>query len=162
MKKSYHLVLLMISGAWFLTSCATYHNLNSPVLTTPIRDATMSEVASVKISERRRTSEKLIVTMFDGEKIADYKVASGIYQVPPGIRRIKVEYSEISRGGSNRFAGGELEVDLRPGRRYIPNAKRTGDTVKIWFVDVMSREMASDFFFEDIYLVDRRDGTSPE
>lgn len=151
MKQLYCLVMLLIPGALFLTSCANHIYLDDPVLTSPLRDTSMSELVSVSIHDVRKRHIRLKITMFDEKKIKDYEIAQDIYQVPTGIRRVRIEYSR-NFGDSGRHAEVEHEVHLEPGRRYHPIAERIcGNKVKIWIADARTGERVSDIITEKTY-----------
>lgn len=147
MKKYCSLILLMIPSALVLISCNTTIELDDPVLAAPLQDTTMSEIASVKISERKfgRMEEELLITRLDGEKVKKHHVGQGIYRVSPGIRKVRLKYLVTSYGAGTRQAYGTLEVDFKPGRRYVPNSRREGDEVTLFMIDAITKEIVSDY-----------------
>ena len=147
----------MIPSAFLLISCNTTTDLNDPVLTAPIQDTTMSEVVSVKISERERgrMEAEILITKLDDETVTRYHVGKGIYRVSPGIRKVRLKYLITSYGAGTRQAYGTLEVDFKPGRRYVPNGKREGDEVTLFMIDAITKETVSDYVIAETNSIGR-------
>jgi len=107
-----------------LASCATnYPQLNSSILISPIRDASMSEIASITLSARRGLREEMRFLRLDGDPSKRFESNQGIFQVPPGSREIKIQYGAIEFGRLIRQAICTLEIDREPGKRYLPYAE---------------------------------------
>ena len=142
-------ILPLIAGALWLSSCASLPEFDRMILVDPLEDQSMSEIVSITLADHGAIREELRFLRLDRERSKQFKAGHGIYHVPPGNREIKIEYSVWVNGMLRRLAIGEIQVNLEPGKRYVPYAKRDGEVVKLWMLDALSTERASDFVVLD-------------